>query len=299
MARDPGDELVDPAGHAPTEALVRGPRTAGAPGGLRFAAVLGPDAETSHPIFAGLCEALGRALSVPVTGAAYASYDELLEVVALGRFELVWLPPLLALRAARGAAAEAVVLPVRNGAVSYSTALFVRPDSPIRGVDDLGGSRIAWVDRLSVGGHLVARALLRARGLDPQRVFAEERFLGSHGAVARAVERGRADVGASFAYFARPEGGARQVRHAGWGTLPVRVLVDVGGIPMDLLAVRPGLAPELRRGVSDALLAPGDGDVARLARALLSAESFEPAPPGLFDELAGVLAHVDFDPTDE
>ena len=57
---------------------------------------------------------------------------------------------------------------------------------------------VGWVDPDSCGGYLFPRAALAERGFDPKKHFKEEKLLGSHGAVVRAVESGDIDCGATY-----------------------------------------------------------------------------------------------------
>ena len=68
---------------------------------------------------------------------------------------------------------------VRKGASSYRAAMMCRADSPLT-IDALQGTRASWCDRDSVGGYLLPLALLRNKGLDPNKLFASQTFSGSY-----------------------------------------------------------------------------------------------------------------------
>lgn len=61
----------------------------------------------------------------------------------------------------------------------------------------------------------------RPRASEPEATFASERFVGSHGAVARAVSNGEVAVGATFGVYGR-EDATRSLRRAGFGEDPRR-----------------------------------------------------------------------------
>jgi hypothetical protein len=63
--------------------------------------------------------------------------------------------------------------------VRSRSALLVRSDSFLQ-LETLGGTTAAWVDRLSLAGHLLPMAWLRERGLEPGKLFGQQLFLGSY-----------------------------------------------------------------------------------------------------------------------
>ncbi len=87
---------------------------------------------------------------------------------------------------------------VRHGASSYRAALICRAESPLT-LNTLGGRAAVWSDRDSVGGYLLAMALLRGKGLDPNKVFKTQEFAGSYRAAVEAVLEERGDVTSIFA----------------------------------------------------------------------------------------------------
>ena len=196
-----------------------------------------------------------------VRPAVYADYQALVDAIAEGEVDLAWMPPVSLVQAAeRGAGV--VALAQRYGRSTYESAIIVRPDGPIRSLDDLRGRSIAHVDRGSASGYLyVADLILRELGA-PADVLGEQHFQGSHKAVCEAVLRGWVDAGST--YVSRDAGG--QILHAGWLELagrPVdalRVLAWTAPIPADAIAHRPGLASGLIERVARALIdvAPDD-----------------------------------------
>jgi phosphonate transport system substrate-binding protein len=70
----------------------------------------------------------------------------------------------------------------------------VRKAETTKGLAWLKDKRAAWVDRLSLGGYLLAAAHLRKNGLEPDNIFAEQRFVGSYPDALKEVSFGQADV---------------------------------------------------------------------------------------------------------
>jgi len=140
---------------------------------------------------------LGRAVKVVVSG----DYDALTDALRRGDLEAAWAPPLVAARA-EALGARILARAVRKGSVRSRAALLVRSDSTLQ-LESLAGTIAAWVDRASLGGHLLALGWLRERGLDPTTLFAQQVFLGSYRLALEAVLTGEADV---MSVYAPPEG---------------------------------------------------------------------------------------------
>ncbi|MCA9618740.1 MAG: PhnD/SsuA/transferrin family substrate-binding protein [Myxococcales bacterium] len=242
---------------------------------LSVGIALTTDPQMTRGLLEQLCLALGDATGIQVSPSGVVSYQRLVEQLAAREVDLVWLPPVPALRATAAGHLRPIALPIRNGESSYRTALFTRPDSPIVEPRDLVGRRAAWVDPESAAGYLIIAAHLGSLGLDPLATFADQHFLGSHDAVAAAVREGRADVGATFAY----QDDKGRIRRAGWGSDRVRVICQAGPIPNDMLAARVGLSDLLVRMVQSALVDVQNAELREAARSLLAAEGFAVPDP--------------------
>lgn len=133
----------------------------------------------------------------PATVRLAPDYESLEEAVRRATADLVWAPPLVCARVAD--LAQRMLVCVRHGQRGTRAALIVREDSRVESLSGLAGARAAWVDPLSVSGHLAPRALLRAHGLDPGSLFRSEGFHGSYRDALLALSRGEADVSAFYA----------------------------------------------------------------------------------------------------
>ena len=211
-------------------------------------------------------------------------YPALLDALRAGDLDVAWLPPVVALRATSFGHALPIALPVRSGECAFHSALFVKPDSNLRSLQDLKGVRVAWVDRFSASGYLVMRAALRSENIDVEAAFEEESFAGSHEAAVEAVMSGGADVGASFVHY----DGARAVTKAGWGQRSVRIIHSVGPIPGDVIAASVRVPVSEIRRVQKRLVAGGSALTA-VAAALMGAESFTEAEAAHLAPLDGLL----------
>jgi phosphonate transport system substrate-binding protein len=205
--------------------------------------------------FVDFTERLGRAARLEVAIFESTSYEDLSTAIVSGYVDLAWLPPIpfMALDA-RSAISPLVAHQRADG---FHSALIVAAESPVHSLPSLEGVRAAWVDRESASGFLLARIALAQAGVDLRRAFSEERFFGSHEAVARAIARGVSDFGATYAGV----DANGTLTRAPWLSLDetevlrVRVLARVGDIPSDATVARVNLPESMRDRVVDALLA--------------------------------------------
>jgi phosphonate transport system substrate-binding protein len=259
---------------------------------LAVGIALTTDPDRSRGLLEEFCRCLSSASGLEVTAHGMWHYHHLLEALQDGQLDLVWLPPVLALRATGNGYCVPLVLPVRHGVSTYSTALFTRADSPIRSVKDLVGVSAAWVDRQSAAGYLIIRALLRSKGIDLDEAFEHEKFLGTHDAVAAAVEDGEVDVGATFVYL-DPDASTGAPRAAGWGKSDVHMICYAGPIPSDMIAANRTMPEETQHLVRDALVGGDHPELARAARNLLTAASFVAPIKRHLDALLEVLDNLE------
>lgn len=85
-----------------------------------------------------------------------------------------------------------------GGESTYRGFIFVRKDSGIRGVKEMKGRRIAFVDRATSAGYLFPVAYFKEHGVgDFKSFFSSYFFSGSHDAAIYAVLDKNADIGAA------------------------------------------------------------------------------------------------------
>lgn len=243
------------------------------------------DPGPTRALLEGFCSTLGAACHLKVTGVGVSHYNRLLEAIERGEVDVAWLPPILALQATARGLVTPIALPMRRGLACYSTALFTRDEPGPHTPSELSSAKVAWVDRQSAAGYLIIRAHLRSIGIDLSKAFGSDLFAGSHEAVARAVLRRDADVGATFAYFDPKSmnlGGAASPVNAGWGSAKVRVLAHAGPIPSDVIAVTTAMPADVRKGIQRALVFAQHAGLRQAAGALFGAEGFiSPLPEHL------------------
>jgi len=261
-------------------------------GEIAVGIALTTDPEATRSKLERFCAALSDASGTKVTAHGMWHYHHLLEALASRELDVVWLPPILALRATAQQLCLPIALPVRHGVCTYSTALFTRPGSPIRELADLHDASAAWVDRQSAAGYLIIRAYLRSRGVDLEEAFDHEKFLGTHDAVADAVLEGEVDVGATFVYL-DPDASTGAPKAAGWGDRDVHMIVSAGPIPSDVVAANRSLPAETRRMVQAALVDQTNAELTEAAKVLLGADSFVAPDKRHLDHLLAVLENLE------
>jgi len=225
-----------------------------------------------------ISDLLGQEVSTRVT----TTYLELLEELSAGGTQLAWLPPAIFARAEEVHGGRLLAVCTRVKTPGYRGVLFVRADSSIASPDDLSGSTVAWVDPASSAGYLYPRWSLLQRGIDPERIFREQRMLGTHGAVVRAVSEGDVDVGATYLNLG-PSTREPTVPHsaAGWTGKGLsddfRPVLMTPIIPNDVICASKELSPSKGQEITAALFQFHETeDGAAILRDLFQADRFGP-----------------------
>ncbi|GAB4371319.1 MAG: hypothetical protein Kow0062_06760 [Acidobacteriota bacterium] len=142
-----------------------------------------------QPLVDYLSEATGTSWELVVDSA----YQGTVERLCRGELDMALLGPLTYVRAHRACGARPLVKLRTGGRETYRSWIMVRQDSPLAGLRDLRGRRVAFGAALSTSSHLVPEAMLRAAGLEAGTDFSC-RFYGHHERAARAVMLRQADA---------------------------------------------------------------------------------------------------------
>jgi len=255
------------------------------PNSVSVGIALTTDPNMTRGLLEQFCLALADATGIEVVPRGVSSYRTLLDQLASSEVDVVWLPPIPALRATANNCVTPIALPIRSGDSYYYAALFARSDSSIQEPADLQGVTAAWVDPQSAAGYLIVRAQLELQAVDLKAAFAKNLFFGSHDAVTEAVLKGTADVGATYAFYDDEQ----RPKRGGWGAADVRVIAKAGPIPNDIIAARKGLSAPVVRLVQSALVDEQNAAVREAARLLLTAEGFAVPKPEHLAPLQALL----------
>ncbi len=202
-----------------------------------------------------LCIALTKLLDTPVHGINSASYQDLASEMEKDRVDYAWMSPVLMMLTNERIQLRPLLSAIRNERTDYSAALFVDGTTRFRTIEDLRGTRVAWVDPMSASGYVMPRFHLAARGIELDGFFRDELFLRSHTEVVRAVLDGRADVGTT--YGQRPDEG-QPVERAGFLDVApdrhIRVIEWSRAIPNDMIVGHGLISKPDHRLFSNAIL---------------------------------------------
>lgn len=240
----------------------------------------------AHSRLKELCAIVSKVAGVTFAPRHALSYRELAEGIRRGDVGIAWMPPLPAIELEEEGLGAPIALSWRQEGGSYYSALVTRAGRA-KGVADLRGLRVAWVDKESAAGYLVPRMHLASLGMDPKTLFSQETFARSHLGVVDAVTSGAVDVGATFCTL---DPATRRVVTAGWAAADgskirqIEVIATLGPIPNDVIAASMRVPAAIRASLTRWLLAPDERSRELLAE-LFQARSFRVASSAHFDEL--------------
>lgn len=254
---------------------------------LGLGLVLAAGAEDLEPKVGALLRKLGKHAGVEIQARVASSYEQLARDVSKGRVDAAWLPPIVRVRLGEQVIALGSIL--RDGRISYETALIVRKDAKPKTVAELRGSRAGWVDRWSAAGFVLPRVNLALVGIDPRAFFRTETFYGSHRAVVEALRDGACDVAGTYAQ-ADAKG---KVKSGAWSDVEradVRVITTFGAIPPDVIAVRADVSDAHQTALRNAFrAASSDAEGKRLLRGVFGGETFVEDVAKSYESLARAL----------
>lgn len=211
--------------------------------------------QNAQPLRTHLTQALGRDVQVVVT----TDYSSMIEAMRFGRIEIAYFGPFsYVLAKSRAEGIEPFAVGVERGSPTYRSIIIAAADGPVKKLEDVRGHPMAFGDQASTSSHLVPRAtILRRTGLVGERDFRVV-HVGTHDAVARTVQSGRAPVGAL----------SELIFHSllARNVIQRERLVDVAfsdPIPNYPMVMQGNLAPELKQAIRNAFLNLRDGELLR------------------------------------
>ena len=177
------------------------------------------------------------------------SYAAVIEAMGAGKVDIGWLATFSYVLAKQKYDVDLLTTVVRFGSPFYRVKIITSVDSGIQTLDDLQGKKFAFVDAASTSGHLYPKTLLLSKGLNPDRLFAQSRFAGSHNAVILSVLKGKVDAGATY----------DDARAAVAKTYPevftqLRVVAYTKNISNDTVSARKDLDPVLKHKIRAGLI---------------------------------------------
>ncbi len=177
------------------------------------------------------------------------SYAAVIEAMGAGKVDIGWLATFSYVLAKQKYDVDLLLIVVRFGSPFYRGQIITHVDSGIRKLSDLKGKKFAFVDPASTSGHLYPKTLLLSKGLNPDRLFAQSLFAGSHNAVILSVLKGEVDAGATY-----DDARAAVAKSYPEVFTKLRVIAYTQDIPNDTVSARKDLDPAIQQKIKSGLL---------------------------------------------
>lgn len=121
-------------------------------------------------------------------------YSSMVEAMRHGRIDVAYFGPLTYVMAKQKSDIEAFASLVRNGKATYRAVIISNATADIKSLADIKGRKMVFGDQASTSSHLIPKSMLVAQGLQAGQDY-EQHFVGSHDAVALAVQNNNAQAG--------------------------------------------------------------------------------------------------------
>jgi len=198
-----------------------------------------------------LAEHLSDQLGVKVKLTIMSRYGEVIKRFKTLRLDGAFLTSYTATMGIKELDLIPVANPVNLSGESTSQGfIFVRKDSDIKGMMDMKGGSIVFVDPATMEGYLFPLAFLKQHGVkDINAFFYRYYFAGSHASAIFAVLDGRADIGAakSTVYY-------QLVNNDPSIGKELEIIAQSPKAPEVTLCIRSEISPDLRERLRNALL---------------------------------------------
>lgn len=227
-----------------------------------------------------LAKELGKEIEIVVT----TDYSSMIEAMRRGRLELGYFGPLsYVLAKEKSPEIEPFAAQMKDGSATYHSIFIGSAESGVEKPEDVRGKTMAYGDQASTSSHLIPKSILIDKGLEAGEDY-DEQFLGSHDAVALAVQNGNAQVGGMSQpiYNALVEKGTIDPNK-------VKVLEVSPPFPNYPWTMQGYLAPELKEKIRNAFLSLKDKEI--LSK--LKAEGFADAKDEDYDKVRKLTAILD------
>lgn len=197
-----------------------------------------------QPVLARIFDSLGLKVKIIIV----KDYNALGEQIQRGNMDGGWFSPFAYITAAEMTPLIPVATPLINGRDYYNGYIITRKDSGIETLADLPGRTFAYVDKNSASGYLYAKHSIKEAGLDPESIFLNVTFAGSHDQVIQGVLNGEFEAGATYneAYD--------KARKAGTDMSDIQIISTTGNIQKDAIAFSRNMDPERIRQIQNAFV---------------------------------------------
>jgi phosphonate transport system substrate-binding protein len=149
--------------------------------------------QQAQPLKDYLTKTLAKDIELIVT----TDYSSMIEAMRFGRIEIGYFGPFsYVLAKSKAPEIEPFAVGVEKGSPTYQSILIANADGPVKKIEDVRGKPFGFGDQASTSSHLAPRAhLLKKYKLEGNKDY-KVIHLGTHDAVARAVQNGQVPAGA-------------------------------------------------------------------------------------------------------
>ena len=233
--------------------------------------------KNNRPLKDYLERALGKKIELMVT----TDYSSMIEAMRHGRLDLAYFGPLSYVLARQKSDIEPFAALKANGSTTYQSVVIANSEAGVNRIEDIKGKNVAYGDKASTSSHLIPKSVFAGKGLNVGRDY-KEHFVGSHDAVAMAVQNGHAQAGG----LSRPIFESLVERKI-IDTKKVKVLEYSKPFPQYPWTMRSNLKPELKAKIRTAFLDLKDPAVLKPFKA----EGFDAIGDGHYDVVRN-LGHL-------
>lgn len=214
--------------------------------------------QNAQPLKRHLEQALKKDIEITVT----TDYSSMIEAMRFGRIEVAYFGPFsYVLAKSKAPTIEPFAVGVERGSPTYQSVLIATAGGPVKTLADVRGKPFGFGDQASTSSHLAPRAhLLKKYQLDGEKDYRPV-HLGTHDAVARAVQAGQVPAGA----LSKPILDNLIAR----GTVDASKIVQLDlsvPIPNYPIVMQGDLKPELKQAIRAAFLGMKDAEVLKAFR---------------------------------
>ena len=175
-------------------------------------------------------------------------YDALSEQIKKGTIDMGWFSPFAYVIAKSKANVIPLVTPRVNGKTYYNGYIIANKNSGIKTLEDLKNKKFAYVDKNSASGYLYARHILKANKMNPDRLFSDVSFAGSHDNVITGVLNGTFDAGATY------NEALDKAKENGLNLDDLIIVSMTDNIQKDAIAVSPNMNLERSESIKNAFI---------------------------------------------
>ncbi|MBP1934131.1 phosphate/phosphite/phosphonate ABC transporter substrate-binding protein [Ammoniphilus resinae] len=139
---------------------------------------------------------LAKTLNMDVELIVTTDYSSMIEAMRNGKIDIGYFGPLsYVLLKQKMDNAVAFAAKVEKGSPTYQAVVIAGTDTGVQNLADIKGKTVAYGDVASTSSHMIPKEMIFSKGKLEQGRDYEEQFVGSHDAVAMAVQNGNAQAG--------------------------------------------------------------------------------------------------------